>query len=200
MKLYRDFLIHLPEKFSETFKTENGTELYGSKVFSKKLLANTIVVVKELPLEYSGPIKVGDTLFVDASLMMEQTYTKGGEQENMYLMDKEKSLFRLPEQLIIAYKRENWMLYGDHVLMERIEEDNSETESQSSLIIMPAISKPKYKKGEAKMFMDVPDYGLKKGDNVLFKELSVNDVKFMGKSLLYTKRRNLLALVLKQAV
>jgi len=195
---YRDFIVHVPEKFSETFTTESGVKLYGSKSFSKKRMANNIVEVIQVPLNNKTDVIVGDMVFVDPTLFMEQTYSKGGEQENIYLMNKKKGLFRLPESLIICHKPKvgEWVPFGKNVLLERIEEDVEEI--KSTLILAP--SKPKNVKGIAKSIMEVPELGIEQGDEVYIMELHVNDIWFGNKPVIWLRHRDLLGVKLNKAV
>ena len=196
MRAYKDFIVEIPKKFSETFKTESGLELYGSSVFSKKRMANNIVKVVAVPFENDTDISAKDELYLDPSLFMEQVYSKGGEQENIYLMDKDKGLFKAPLSLIIAYKKKDskWCVFKDNVLLERIKEDGpGET---GSIIYVP--SNHKEKQGVGKLMFDVPDLGIKKGDVVLIDEMFVNDIFFDDKPVVWIKQRHLLAL--KEAV
>lgn len=198
MRAYKDFIVNIPEKFSETFTTESGLELYGSKEFSKKRMANSIVTVHQVPFENGTDIGIGDELFLDPSLFMEQIYSKGGEQENIYLMDKKKALFKVPTQLIIAYKKKEgqWIMFGDNALLERIREDGP-GESES-IIYTP--SNQKEKQGTARLFLDIPELELKKGDTIYIDETYVNDIWLGQKPVMWLKQRHLLGLMLKEAI
>jgi co-chaperonin GroES (HSP10) len=199
MKGYKDFMVHIPVKLSDTFKTELGLELHASKKFSQKRLANTIVEVLEVPFEYEGEIESGDTLFIDSTIMLEQTYTLGGEQENINQLDRKTATYKVPLSLIICYKKkgtDNWTLNDINVLLERIPEEIKETGTNKIVYVMSSV--PKFKKGLGKVVFNIPEYNLKSGDIVHFKELTMVEVWLENKPLLWLRRRDLMAVQIKQ--
>lgn len=199
MRGLNHFIVSIPEKYSETFVTEGGLELYGDKRWSLKQLANTVVEVVEVPLNYDGEIKKGSRLFVDATLLMQQTYVKTGEQENINLVDREKGLFKVEPSLIIAYTVEHggeWQGYGENILGERIEEKGS-GEEKSGLIIMKAAVKDKVVEGKMKVFVTnkvLAEQGVKFNDVVFVKDKLLVDVWLRDRKLVWTKNRYLMGI------
>ena len=84
----KDFIVQINEKYSDKFHTNSGVAIYGDRRFNAKELANTVVKVRELPLNYTGPIKKGSRLLIDPTVVLNQMYQKGGEQENTKFLDR----------------------------------------------------------------------------------------------------------------
>lgn len=200
MKGYKDFIIQLSEKWSDKFKTESGLELYADRRFSIKRLANTVVEVKEIPVNYMGTIKQGDTIFIDPTVVMNQSYVKMGEQENINLIDRDKKLYKVDPSLIIMHRPKGgeWIGYGENLLMNRIK---VEEKKSSSLIIMPS-TENKFEDGKAIVEFSNPQLmseDVYKDSVVLFKSKYAVDCWFFDKQYLWTKNRFLLATV-KEAI
>lgn len=196
MKGLKDFVVHISERYKDTYKTEGGLELYADRRWSAKELANTIVEVVETPLNYDGPIKKGCNLFIDPTVIFNQMYQKTGEQENINLLDRDEKLYKVEPEMIIAYLVEKggyWKGYGKNFLAERIVEEQEEV--KSSLIIMPE-SKPKEVKGKVKAFIlneFLEEQGIEFGDELFVKEFSYVDVKLRNKKLVWYHSSDALA-------
>lgn len=205
MKSFKDFIVVVPEKYSKTFKTENGLEIYMDKRWSLKKVANTIVEVVENPLNYSGEINKGVLLFVDPTLLMQQSYVLTGEQENINLIHRENNLYKVDPSYIIAYSLDNgknWIGFGNNLLAERIKIKEPKTE-KSSLVIVPENTKPKEIKGKVKIFLsnkELENQGVKKEDVVYINELYTIDIWFNQKPLIWIRNKDILGKEIKQAV
>lgn len=196
MRGFKDFVVHISKRYSETFKTDSGLELYGDRRWSAKELANTVVEVVETPLNYEGPIKKGSSLFIDPTVIFNQMYEKTGEQENINLLDRDEKLYKVEPEMIIAYLVEDggyWKGFGKHFLAERIVEEQEET--KSSLIIMPE-SKPKEVRGRVKAFIlndFLREQGIEHGDEIYVDEHSPIDVKLGDVKLVWYNSNEALA-------
>jgi co-chaperonin GroES (HSP10) len=181
MKGLNHFIVSIPEKYNQTFITEGGLELYGDKRWSLKQLANTVVEVLEVPLNYKGEIKKGSQLFVDATLLMQQTYVKTGEQENINLVDRNNKLYKVDPALIIAYaveKSANWIGFGENVLGKKIKVKGSK-EEKSGLIIMKEAVKDSTVEGKVKVYAineELSNQGVKESDVVYVRKNLMVDV------------------------
>ena len=139
MRGLNDFIVHIPEKYRPTYKTESGLELHADRRWSLKKVANTVIQVLETPLNYNGPIKKGCNLFIDPTVLMSQIYPKTGEQENLYVVDREKSLYRIRPEFVIAYSMgagTQWIGFENNILLDRIYE-GAASFSSSSIISIP---------------------------------------------------------------
>lgn len=197
MKGLNHFIVSIPEKYSETFVTEGGLELYGDKRWSLKQLANTVVEVLEVPLNYKGEIKKGSQLFVDATLLMQQTYVKTGEQENINLVDRENKLYKVDPALIIAYLPEKggmWTGYGENVLGKRIKVKGSE-EEKSGLIIIKEAVKDSTVEGKVNVLVlnkTLLDQGVKENDNVYVRNNLMVDVWLRDQKYVWIRNRDII--------
>lgn len=192
MKAYKDFIVHIPQRFNDTFKTENGVEIYADRQFSPKLVANTIITVVETPMNYEGPIAKGDTLFIDPTVVFSQLYQNTGEQESQYLIDREKKLYKVDPSLLIAYRKreESWVGFGNNVLVERLKEV---AEGSAFLYAPGATVKPSEDRGEVRVTN--PDSSVKEGDVILFDPSFAVDIKMGNESLVWLREKDCLALV-----
>jgi hypothetical protein len=197
MRGIKDFIVSIPKKYSDTFKTESGIEFYADRRFSIKKVANTIVEVVEVPFNYSGNIKKGSLLFIDSTVLMQQDYAIGGEQENINLLDKKNNLYKVEQCLIILYqvnKDCKWMAFGDYFLAEKIQIKKEFL--TSSLIIMLEDSKPSFENNKCKVF--IPNQYLIENkiekNNIIFTSKNNGvDVIFMDKEYLWLRNRDAIA-------
>lgn len=202
MKGIKEFIVHIPEKYSKTFKTESGFELEADRRFSLKLVANTVIEVVELPFNYDGPIKPGDTLFVDVTVLTYQAYVKGGEQENRNIIDRDNNLYKIHPSMILMYKPSGgeWIAHNDNVLLERVPCKTQEI--KSSLIYTPDSSIKKFEKGKGSIAFinnQLEVQGLKLDDVVYLKNGLLVDVWFNNKQYMWTKNKYLIAVEIKKA-
>ena len=165
MKGLHDFIIELKTDFNETFKTENGVELYGNKDLSPERMSNRVAKVVNTPILHETEIQKGFEILIDPSILYKQIYREV-KQESIHLMDKEKGYYKLDPKEIVLFRKDSnseWKGYLNNSLVEPIKEDQDEI--KSSLIIMP--KKSGYKKGRAKAFCMNDNIDVKKGQELL---------------------------------
>jgi co-chaperonin GroES (HSP10) len=206
MKGIKDYIIHIQQRFTDTYKTEGGLELYGDHRWSAKEMANTIVDVIETPFFGKSPIKKGYQVFIDSTVVFNQTYQKTGDAESPFLVDKEKGWFKVSNDLIIAY-RENkdseWIAFGDNNLLSRIKNIEEAPKKIPSLIITPDSNKPKYKKGLCTVFIastNIQKLDVEKDMVVHMEELTAVDVTLDGKKYVWVKDRHVIGISLNTKV
>jgi co-chaperonin GroES (HSP10) len=200
MKCYSDFIVQVPKKYRDTIKTESGVELFVDSRWNLKDTVNTIMEIHELPFDYDGPIKKGDTVFVDATIFMEQIYQKGGKQENIYLIDRKTFSYKLKPNFIIAYKPKDivtWTAYGENVLIQPIKE----TKEKIGSILLPQF-KEDSRVAKGKVFLANPEtesIGVDLEQEVYYNNYVAIDVKFNDQWLIWVRNKDLLATIQKDA-
>lgn len=198
----KHFIAHIPEKYSKTFKTESGIELHADRRFSLKRVANVVVDISETPLLYKGPIKKGDTVLLDTTVLSFQYYVKGGEQENVNLIDRNKKLYKIADDMILMHRPKNseWSGYRDNVLLERIPLEPIK-KINSLYIPDSAIKTHAQNKGViAFLNIDLGEQGLNVGDIVHTKGDLFVDVWLDGKQYMWSKNKYLIAVEPKEVV
>ncbi len=198
MKGLKHFIVRIPEKFSQTFKTESGVVLHADRRFSAKVVMNNVVDVLELPLKYNGPINIGDKLFVDPTVLLWQSYVKGGEQENRNLIDREKGLYKVHPNMIIMHRplNGNWIGHGENLLLEPV----LAAKLKSGQLIIPESAQKKTVDNKGKIAFSNPDLisqGVDKNTVVFTKGTMFVDIWFENTKYLWTKNKYLMAMELK---
>ena len=189
MKSIHNFIVHIPNRYNETFKTESGLEMYGDSRWSAKEMANTIVKVIEIPCNYKGIIQKGFEVLIDPTVVFNQVYQKTGVAESHHLIDKEKGLYRVEPSLIILYRKdaeEDWRGHDTNLIAERIKEEEV-PEEKSSIIFLPS-EKPTHKKGEVKVVYGnrtLEVQGVFDGDTVYVTDLYGVDFFMDGKKYVW---------------
>jgi co-chaperonin GroES (HSP10) len=198
MKCYNDFIVQVPKKYRDTIKTPSGVEIFVDSRWNLKDTVNTVLDIHELPMNYNGPIKKGDTVFVDATIFMEQIYQKGGKQENLYLIDRKTFSYRLKPNFIIAYKPKgsnDWIGHGQNVLVKRIKEQKDRIGS----ILLPKVDN-ETRVGKGVLVLcnsDTEQLGISKGDQIYFNNFTAIDVKLDNEWLTQLRNKDLMAVTLK---
>ena len=193
MKAYRDFIVKIDKKYQEVFLTESGLELYGDRRWSPKRMATTRVHVVATPMIYEGEIQPGYDLFIDPSVVFMQMYEKTGEQESLYLVDRENDLYRVPMGMVIAYvekKGGQWKPYGDNVLLER---EKQTVDFKTDLAIPESAKTPV--RGLGTIWLAPEETGVSLGDKVYFDELYAIDVYMSGREMVWVRAKDLLAVI-----
>lgn len=137
MKGVHDFIVKVDKEYTDSFETESGLVLYADKRFSPEKLATRVVEVLELPMIYSGIISKGFQVFIDHSVFLRETYQRHGTVENIYTIDAEKGLYKIPESLIYMYRQSensDWKGYNDNLLVEEIKKERGEKKIGSIFI------------------------------------------------------------------
>ena len=147
MKGHRDFIVHIPKKYQDTVTGKNGSKIHLDKRFSGKELANNLFEVVNTPVNYKGEIKPGCNLLVDPVVVHTQSFQKWGEEQNQYLVDKEKDLYRINPSLIICYSMgEGTQFKGfeNNLLCEKVPIEKKELK-KIGLIYIPETAEEKVK-------------------------------------------------------
>lgn len=202
MKGIKDFVVHIPKRYNDTYKTEGGLELHADIRWSPRELANTIVTVTEPPLNYSGDIKKGTQVFLDTTAILDHEFNNV-TQKAKYCIDHDKDLYKIDPSLIIAYKNNNdWIGFKDNVIVEKIYTDNKKI--KSSLIFIPEGNNKKQVKGIAKLVVGnsyLKNFeGVDSNENVFINDDLEIDIIFKGKNMLWLKNRDIVGKQLKSAV
>lgn len=200
MRGLKDFMVHIPNLYHDTFKTESGIEFYGDRRWSAKKMANTFLEVVEKPFFYDGPINKGFRIFIDPTVLFTQIYPKTGEQENIYLVDRKKGLYKIDPSLIIAFNdnKYEWVGHNENLLVSLLMEEKLKTK----LLTVPNNfnSKKDRKKGVVKISNKLlSGQGVSVGDTVFFEPLMGIDVHFENEQYTWIRNRDLLALELTES-
>lgn len=181
MQSLHDFIIELPKPLNETFKTENGVELYAHQDFSVDRLSNRVAKVVSVPLMGDTPIKEGYQVMFEPTILYKQIY-KGVKQDYTHYVDKTNKLFRLTPNMIVLYRKDEndeWKGHGENLLLKPIEQ--KELPITSSVLIIPeTVKETKYKKDRMELLYSntaIEELGAKKGDEVIINPI-MTGVKF----------------------
>lgn len=202
MKGYKDFIVHVPSKDDGEIKTKSGVVIYADPRYSKKHTANNVFEVVETPHNYDGPIRKGCRLLVDPTLMMEMMYQKTGKQDNIYLIDREKSHYKVEPGLIVAWSKGEGTVFNgfrNNLIVEIVEKEYKEVKMHG--IIVPDIAKRKDPNCIAKIIVlneHAKELGLSYEDEVYINKQMAIDIKMpLGKAT-WIRTKDVLAIKLKE--
>lgn len=168
MKSFTEFIVKLEKPLNKTFKTENGTELHAHQDFSVDRLSNRIAKVISAPLYFESPVKAGYEVMIEPTILYKQIY-RGVKQGYTSLIDKDDMLFKLTPNMIILYRendKDTWKGHLNNLMVTQITEEEPIIKTS---LILPKNSKPKYKKGKAKVVYPndwLLEKGIKAGDEL----------------------------------
>jgi co-chaperonin GroES (HSP10) len=149
MKGHNDFIVHIPKKYQDTITTKGGAEIHLDRRFSGKELANNVFEVIHTPVTYNGDIKPGYRLLVDPIVVHTQKFQKWGEEENQYLVDKEKDLYRINTSLIVCYSQgegTKFVGFENNLICKKVKIESAEKELKKvGSIFVPDMSKAQAK-------------------------------------------------------
>lgn len=174
-----DFIIELKTPLNDTFKTENGVELFAHPEFSVDRLSNRIAKVISTPIFHETKIQPGYEVMIEPTILYKQIY-RNVTQGYTSLLDKENMLFKVTPNMIILYREnenDTWTGHLKNLLVKPIE-DNID-QPGSSLIIIPESTIKKYKRERATLLYlndELKEMGAKQGDEVFIDPLG--GVKF----------------------
>ena len=208
MKAHRDFIVHIPEKYKDSVKTKNGTKLYVDSRFSGKTAANNIFEVVETPMNYNGEISPGGLLLVDPIVVHNQTFKKWGTEQNQYLIDREKDLYKIPPSLIICYASKNgddFKGFNDNLICQKYEFEEDKKEQKIGSIIVPEAYREKTKEtpvlqvviSNEKLKQEEDVY---KDDLIYYKPTGAVDIIIHNTQYIWLRNNYVLAKYLKNAV
>lgn len=169
MKALRDFIIKLDKPLNETFKTENGTELFAHADFSVDRLSNRIAKVIATPLYFDSPIQKGYEVMIEPTILYKQIY-KGIKQDYNHFIDKDNMLFKVTPNMIILYRKDEndgWKGHLKNLMVEQIPEDEPVIKTS---LLLPKMSEQKFKKGRAKALYvneEIKEWGVNEGDELV---------------------------------
>ena len=168
MQGINEFIIEIKQAYSETIKTKSGLEIYANKDFSFAELSNRIGRIISVPALAETEIKEGDEVFIDPSILYEQTY-RGEKQESVFLVDREKGWYRIEPRIIVLFKKDGeWRGNLNNLLIERIEIPQEEIKPS---IIITETPKVKYEKNKAKVKYSntyLEQQNIKNGDAIYY--------------------------------
>lgn len=130
MKAMHNFIIQTDKPIQDTMTTSGGVKLYLDSMYNKYRKANTIFDIFETPVLLETKIKKGYQVMIDPQIFMHQHYTTG-KGESPFLIDAEKGLWKLPEEMIILYREtpeSDWKAYGQHNVIT-FEQTTKQTDS-----------------------------------------------------------------------
>ena len=209
MRAHKDFIVHIPERYHEGIKTENGTKIHLDSRFSGKEVANTIVEVVSVPMIYNGDIKPGCRLLIDPIVVHTQEFQKWGTEENHHLVDRDKKLYKIDPSLVICYSLEGstqWRGFEDNVICEYIKPPKQEEKELEKIgsIFIPDMTKPKPADGPVVKIIiandALNDQGIYEDDVVFYKPTGVYEVWLRDQKVVGLKNKYLLGKLLKEAV
>lgn len=201
MKLVKHFVVHIPNLHNQKTVSDSGFELHQDRRWNTKETANTVIDVLETPLNYKGDIKKGDQIFVDATLILQAINVKGFENENNYLIDREKQLYRVDPNFIIAYKLKgvkDWIGFEDNLLCKKVvtQKKNEDKVLKSGIIIPGIIERSEDRLEVVIINKNISIQGVKKLDNVISKKLMEVDVWLNKAPLVWLRNKDVLAIKL----
>lgn len=198
MQSIKEFLIEIKNPFNDTFKTESGLELYADKKLSQDRLSNRIAKVVNVPIENNTPIKVGDQVLIDATILYRQIF-HGVQQDYQTKVDDENMVFKLSVSGIILY-RENekteWNGVGKNAFISYVEEKQEE-QLESAFIHVPK-KKKTYKRGYAKLVYgnaELSELGLKNNDDIVINPNGGVSFWLDGKEFWWIRNKDIFALI-----
>jgi len=155
-------------------KEIGGVEIITSTSEEDFRFSNREAIVKELPLGYQGPIKVGDTLLVHHNVFKFYNDIKGRRKSGKSFF-KDDLFFIEPDQFFMYHNGTQWNAYDRYCFVEPIPVQNSYI----------------YKNTKEEPLMGLVKYpneyliskGIKQGDMVCFKPDSEYEFMVDGEKL-----------------
>lgn len=197
MKGVNDFIIQIKDPFAEKFKTESGTELYADKRWMPQQLSNRIGVVISVPFAFETEIQSGHEVLIDPTILFEQDYhLTSGTQESIFLVDKEKSLYKIQPNLIVLHRENSNSKWNGHMnngLFEKVKA--GKVEEIKSILFIPDNAQKEFEEGIAKVFISNEDLGAKSGQKVYVKEDHGIEFFLDGKSYWWYRNEDVLAII-----
>ena len=190
---YHSFIVQIPEKYRQSFKTESGVEIHASRQFSLKRVANTVVTCTAVPFGYQGPVKDGMTVLIDPTILSWQFYTKGGEQPNINLIDRHNHLYKVDPSMLIAYQEKGeWKAHNDNILLTKI---IAEEKTMASRLIVHPRGRQNYEiPSLGKVFICPDDIGIAPEDKVYYRDWTKVEMFIDGtKPVIWVRTRDIFA-------
>lgn len=144
-----NYIIKISNELNDTFKTESGLELYGSKQFSHNRLANRYATIVGQPLIFDGQIlEVGTNVIIDPSVYYHSVHGDNDlKQYTTNTIDREKGIYSIePQNIVLYWKNDKWNGYMNNFLGKCIVED--EEEKLSGNIVVEIATKKRTNKYE----------------------------------------------------
>lgn len=191
-KCIHEFILDVGKPFEEHINLA-GFKIYLNEKFSGVEAARRIAPVLQIPMDYTGPISVGDLVLFDPSILYRPIY-QGVRQDSMYLVDKSKQWYRIMPNLILLFKKDggDWQGHLDNNLVEPIEEIVKE--KQGSIYIPNLGSKSKEKTGIVRFInSQLSALGVEVGDRIVSKDYTESVFKLEGKTYWFMQNEHVLA-------
>lgn len=199
MKAFNEFIVCIPEPYQDSITTENGVKIFISKQWSIDKCVNRIGTVISTPINFETEIKEGFHVVIDPTILYEQRFAlTHGLQDSIFLVDKEKSLYKINPSMVVLYREneeEQWKGHGSNSLMERVEIKEQE-EPVSKIIIMEAVSK-KYETNKARLVYGNSELlnDAKLGDELIVEEMYGVAFPLEGKEYLWYRNEDVKAIL-----
>lgn len=207
MRAHNDFIVHIPQKYKDSIETKKGTKIYVDSRFSSKDAAENIFEVVNIPVNYNGSIRKGSLLLVDPILVHNQRFEKWGTEQNQYLVDREKKLYKVPPSLVICYAPKNgsnFKGFNDNLICQKREIEKTNKERKIGSIIIPDMS-VENNKDTSVLQVVISNEKLKQEENVFkddliyYKPFGAIDIMINSKKYIWLKNNYVLAKYLKSA-
>lgn len=198
-----DFIVQI-EKVLNDRVTHGSLELYIDPSFHQTANSNRVGKVISVPSDYQGAIEPGFQVVVIPTILLKQSY-KGVSHDSVFLVDKDKGYFRVPDDLVVMYRAsdsDQWQCYGEYLMIEPVKIDQEQKKIGS--IIIPDVA---YKsdvetnmdgyekqKGRAYFLNEELTYnGVEKGDMIYFKDHGSYEFKIDDRVLYCMDNQDVLA-------
>ena len=186
MKSPFNFIVQpsLGRRYSNTKKI-GGIDLIISSSEEDASASNREAIVKELPIGYSGPIKIGDTLLVHHNVFKFYYDMRGREKSGQSFFKDD--LFFIDDDQFFLYKRgDKWRSHGKYCFIKPVP-------PEESVILKPLEEEPLV--GVVRYInQELLDLGVKEGDRVSFQPESEYPFEVEGEKLyrMFTKNITLI--------
>ena len=190
----RDFIIEVKEPFKDTI-SYGDVEIYIEKNISRDRSSNRHGRVISCPFENDNMIlSADDEIIFDATILYKQIY-KEGIQNSVFLVDEEKSWYRIDPSLIVLYRKQTsdeWRGYKDNLMVEFDKPSSLEKDNSTSIIVR----NEKQKKARIIYINDAAEQlGVEKNDSAFVRnEITGVPFFFNEKTLHWIRNKDLLAI------
>lgn len=146
MQGIKDYIIEVKDPFKDTIEV-GSVQLFVDKKISRDRASNRFGTIVNIPVFGDNTVlKIGDEIIFDATILYQQIF-KEGTQDSIHLVNKEKSWYKIPSELIILHRENNskeWKGHQDNLMVSFIKED---PKTFSGILTGPATEK--FVKGKA---------------------------------------------------
>jgi co-chaperonin GroES (HSP10) len=193
MKGISHFILEVENAFKDTIEV-GSLELYIDKKISRDRSSNRFGKIINTPFfDEDNILASGYEVIFDATILYRQLY-KEGTQESIYLVNKEKSWYKIESNMIVLYRENSeaeWKGYKDNLMVSFITEKPKQT---SGLILVQ--SKETTVKGKAivkyrNAFLE--EEGVQNGQEVFINPSCGIPFFFKNETLYWVRSKDILA-------